>query len=82
MAQHKVMRSAYSLGAVGGTCGRLPVSISYDEGDASLAPERSEGGPVLRALGGFPKGEAMRPWVRVGQEETLSIRPAVDLDAN
>ena len=58
------------------------IVVMYDADEGALAYSLGEGGPVLRALGGFPKGEAMRPWVRVGQEETLSIRPAVDLDAN
>ena len=54
------------------------IDVVYDADEGTLAYRMAEGGQLLRALSGFPKGEAMRPWVRVGQEETLSIRPAVE----
>lgn len=50
------------------------IDVIYDADEGTLA-YRVAGGKILKALSGFPKNVAMRPWVRVGSGDTLSIRP-------
>ena len=44
-----------------------------DKGELSF---RVDGGARVMALSGFPSGEPMRPWVRMGDCDVLSLHPS------
>lgn len=63
----------------------IVIVFDADEGTLSIGAGRRGGGPgpafhcpLREVVRGFPRGELLRPWVRVSYEDVVAIRPSVE----
>ena len=54
------------------------IDVIFDH-DAGTLAYRVDGGKVQVAVRDFPEGARMRPWMRMGEDDWCTIRPARDL---